>query len=369
MKAVGIVLAGGKRNALGALTMQRNVAAIPIGGSYRAIDFALSNLSNSGIKKVAVISQHNTRSLTDHISSSKWWGFGRKKTGLFVFTPHMISTETFSYRGTADAIYQNIDFLKKSNEPYVVITSGEQVTKMDFNKVINYHVEKNADITVICKDMMHYNVRDYGVVELNEENRLINLEEKPLEPQNTTVSLGTYVIGRELLIHLLEELESEARYNLVNDMIIRYRRKLKIYGYMFEGYWETVKNIEDFFKMNMDFLNLEVRNHFFKTYPHIYTKAKDDPPAKFNDYSNISNSIISGGDIINGTVEESVLFRKVFVGENAVIKNSIIMEGCTIGRGAVLENVVLDKQIYISEGQRLIGTKNDILVYPKRSIV
>ena len=369
MKAVGIVLAGGKRNALGALTMQRNVAAIPVGGSYRAIDFALSNLSNSGIKKVAVISQHNTRSLTDHISSSKWWGFGRKKTGLFLFTPHMISAETFSYRGTADAIYQNVDFLKKSNEPYVVIVSGEQVTKMDYDKLIQYHIEKNADITIMCKNMQGEDVREYGVVKLDEELRMVDLEEKPLEPQGDTVSLGVYVIGRELLIHLLEELESEARYNFVSDILIRYRRKLKIYGYMFDGYWKTIKDIPAFYEANMDFLNPEVRKFLFNTAPHIFTKAKDEPPAKFNDHSNIANSIISGGDIINGTVEQSVLFRKVFVGENAVIKNSIIMEGCTIGRGAVLENVILDKQIYVSEGQRLIGTPEDILVYPKRSII
>ena len=369
MKAVGIVLAGGKRNGLGALTAQRNVAAVPVGGSYRAIDFALSNLSNSGIKKVAVISQHNTRSLMDHISSSKWWGFGRKKTGLFLFTPHMVSAETFTYRGTADAIYQNIDFLKKSNEPYVVIVSGEQVTKMDFSKLIQYHIEKNSDITIMCKSMGGKDVRDYGVVNLDEDMRMVELEEKPLEPQGDTISLGVYVIGRELLIHLLEELESEARYSFVNDILIRYRRKLKIHGYMFEGYWRTIKDIEAFYGINMDFLKPEVRDLLFKTPAHIYTKAKDEPPAKFNDYSNISTSIISGGDIINGTVENSILFRKVFVGENAVIKNSIIMEGCTIGRGAVLENVILDKQIYVSEGQRLIGTPKEILVYPKRSII
>ena len=127
---------------------------------------------------------------------------------------------------------------------------------------------------------------------------------------------------------------------------------------MFTGYWKTVKDIEAFYNINMDFLNAEVRTLLFKTSPHIYTKAKDEPPAKFNDHSNISNSIISGGDIINGTVEESVIFRKVFVGENAVI-----------GRDAVLENVILDKQVYVSDGQRLIGTPNDILVYPKRSII
>lgn len=369
MKAIGIVLAGGKRNTLGALTTQRNVAAVPVGGSYRAIDFALSNLSNSGIKKVAIITQHNTRSLTDHTISAKWWGFGRKTTGLYLFTPHMINTETFTFKGTADAIYQNIEFLKKSNEPYVVITSGEQICKMDFNKLIKYHEEKNADITVMCKDLGHYNVRDYGVVALDEDNRIKELEEKPLEPQNTTVSLGVYVIGRELLIHLLEELESEGRYNLVNDILVRYRRKLKIYGYLFEGYWKAIKDINAYYDINMDILNPEIRSMLFNTEPYIYTKVKDEPPAKFNDFANISNSIISGGDIINGMVDHSVLFRKVFVGENAVIKNSIIMEGCTIGRGAIIENAILDKQVYVSDGQRVIGDKDDIIVLAKRSIV
>ncbi|MGL4799458.1 MAG: glucose-1-phosphate adenylyltransferase subunit GlgD [Cellulosilyticaceae bacterium] len=369
MKAIGIVLAGGKRNTLGELTVQRNVAAIPVGGSYRAIDFVLSNLSNSGIKKVAVISQHNTRSLVDHISSSKWWGFGRKKTGLYMFTPHMINSETFSFKGTADAIYQNIDFLKKSNEPYVVILSGEQISKIDFTKVIKYHEEKKADITIMCKDFGNYDVRDFGVIGLDENNKMIDFEEKPLEPQHTTASLGIYVIGRELLIHLLEELESEGRYSFVNDIIVRYRRKLNIYAYLYEGYWETLKDIASYYQINMDCLNPEIRTQLFKTYPHICTKAKDEPPAKFNDYANSSNSIISGGDIINGTVEHSVLFRKVFVGENAIVRNSIIMEGCTIGRGAVIENAILDKQVYVSDGQRVIGSKDDILVISKRSIV
>lgn len=369
MKALGIVLAGGKRNTLGDLTAQRNVAAVPVGGTYRAMDFVLSNLSNSGIKKVAIIAQHNTRSLTDHISSSKWWGFGRKKTGLYMFTPHMINSETFSFKGTADAIYQNIDFLKKSNEPYVVIVSGEQISKIDFSKVIKYHEEKHADITIMCKDFMGADVRDYGVIGLDENNKMLDFEEKPLDPQHSTVSLGIYVIGRELLIHLLEELESEGRYSFVNDIIVRYRRKLNICGYLYEGYWKTIKDIETFYQINMDFLNPEIRTMLFNTYPHIYTKAKDEPPAKFNDHANTSNSIISGGDIINGTVEKSVLFRKVFVGENAVIKNSIIMEGCTIGRGAVIENAILDKQVYVSDGQRIIGNPNNIMVVSKRSIV
>ncbi len=369
MRAIGIILAGGKRNSLGVLTKQRNAAAMPIGGSYRAIDFALSNLSNSGIKKVAVISQYSARSLADHVGSSKWWDFGRKKTGLFLFTPTMLNQETYGFKGTADCIFQNIDFLKKSNEPYVVITSGEQIYKMDYEKMIKYHEQRNADITIAYKDMNTYSVEDYGVIGLDEDKQMIDFEEKPLNPQYTTVSLGIYVMSRELLIKLLEQLEVEGRYNFVNDIIIRYRKKLKIYGYHFEGYWRRIRDINEFYHINMDFLTPEVRNLFFNTYPYIYTKAKDEPPTKFNTQPKVVNSIVSGGDIINGQVENSVLFRKVFIGEGTKVKDSIIMEGATIGKGCIIENAILDKQVFVSDGQKVIGTKDNIILLEKRNIV
>lgn len=369
MKAIGIILAGGKRNSLGALTKQRNASAMPIGGTYRAIDFALSNLSNSGIKKVAVVSQYNSRSLADHISSSKWWDFGRKKTGLFLFTPTMLNEEMYGYRGTADCIYQNIEFLKKSNEPYVVITSGEQIYKMDYRKIINYHVQKNADITIAYKDLNTYAVEDYGVIKLDDNKQMVEFEEKPLNPQTTTVSLGIYVIGRQLLIQLLEQLNSEGRYNFVNDIIIRYRRKLKIYGYNFEGYWRRLRDINEFYNVNMDFLKPEVRNLFFNTQPEISTKAKDEPPAKFNDNTTAVNSIISSGDVVNGNVQNSVLFRKVFIGEGSIVKNSILMEGATIGKNCVIENAILDKHAFISDGQQVIGGENDVVLVEKRNII
>jgi glucose-1-phosphate adenylyltransferase len=369
MKAVGIVLAGGKRSGLGVLSDKRNLAAIPVGGCYRAIDFSLSNMSNSGIKKVAVIAQHNTRSLMDHLSSSKWWDFGRKSAGLFLLTPHMFNAETFNFKGTADAMYQNIGFLKKSNDPYVVIVSGEQIMHIDFNQLIKYHEQKGADITICCKEMEHTQLQEYGVVGLDENNQIIDFEEKPLEPQFSTASLGIYVIGREMLIHLLTELEKEGRYDFVNDLIIRYRRKLKIYGYLFEGYWKTIKNTKSFYDVNMDFLKPETRNLFFNTFPYIATKAKDEPPAKFNETAKVVNSIISSGDIISGTVENSVLFRKVFVAEDAVIRNAVVLEGATISKGAIVENAILDKGVYISEGKHIKGNEKESLIIAKGSII
>ena len=153
MKALGLILAGGNNNRMRELSNKRAIAAMPVGGSFRCIDFALSNMSNSHIQKVAVLTQYNARSLNEHLSSSKWWDFGRKQGGLYVFTPTVTSDNSWWYRGTADAIYRNIDFLKRCHEPYVIITSGDCVYKMDYNEVLDYHISKKADITVVCRDM------------------------------------------------------------------------------------------------------------------------------------------------------------------------------------------------------------------------
>ena len=153
MKALGLILAGGNNNRMRELSNKRAIAAMPVGGSYRCIDFALSNMSNSHVQRVAVLTQYNARSLNEHLSSSKWWDFGRKQGGLYVFTPTVTANNSWWYRGTADAIYQNIEFLKRSHEPYVIIASGDCVYKMDYNDVLDYHIEKKADITVVCKEM------------------------------------------------------------------------------------------------------------------------------------------------------------------------------------------------------------------------
>ena len=174
MRAIGIILAGGNNNRMRELSDKRAIAAMPIAGSYRSIDFALSNMANSRIQKVAVLTQYNARSLNEHLSSSKWWDFGRKQGGLFVFTPTITKENGFWYQGTADAIYQNLNFLKNSHEPYVVIASGDCVYKMDYNKVLEYHIEKKADITVVCKDMPETeDITRFGQVKLNDDGRII----------------------------------------------------------------------------------------------------------------------------------------------------------------------------------------------------
>ena len=176
MRAIGIILAGGNNHRMKELSRKRAIGAMPIAGSYRSIDFALSNMTNSHIQKVGVFTQYNARSLNEHLNSSKWWDFGRKQGGLFIFTPTVTADNSFWYRGTADAMYQNLSFLKSSHEPYVVIASGDCVYKMDYNKVLEYHIEKKADITIVCKEMpAGTNLERYGTIKMNEDSRIEEL--------------------------------------------------------------------------------------------------------------------------------------------------------------------------------------------------
>ena len=329
MKALGLILAGGNNNRMQELSKKRAIAAMPVGGSFRCIDFALSNMTNSQIQTVAVLTQYNARSLNEHLSSSKWWDFGRKQGGLYVFTPTVTSDNSWWYRGTADAMYQNIDFLKRCHEPYVIITSGDGVYKIDYNKILDYHIEKKADITVVVKDMdKTEDVSRYGVIKMNEDSRIVEFEEKPMVAQSNTISTGIYIIRRRQLIDLLERCAQESRSDFVTDILIRYKNLKRMYGYKLDGYWNNISTVEAYYKTN----------------PHIYSKVDDLPPAKYNVGSDVHNSLISSGCIINSKVENSVLFKEVFVGKNCVIKNSIILNEVYIGDNTHIENCIVESR-------------------------
>ena len=346
MRAIGVILAGGNSSRMGELSAKRAVAAMPVTGSYRAIDFSLSNMTNSHIQKVAVFTQYNSRSLNEHLNSSKWWDFGRKQGGLYVFTPTITSTNSYWYQGTADALYQNISFLKDSHEPYVVIASGDGIYKLDYNKVLEEHIRKGADITVVCKDINpeEDDVSRFGVVKYNDDMQVIDFEEKPLVAQTQTASIGVYVIRRRQLIELLEACAKEGRTDFVKDILIRYKNVKKIYAYKMDSYWRNIGTIESYYKTNMDFLKKDIRDYFFRQYPDVYSKVDDLPPAKYNKDAIVNNSLIASGCIINGTVENSVLFKKVYVGNNCVIRNSIILNDVHIGDNSVIENCIVESR-------------------------
>jgi glucose-1-phosphate adenylyltransferase len=313
MRAVGIILAGGSSRKMRELTAKRAAAAMPVASSYRAIDFALSNMTNSHIQKVAVLTQYNARSLNEHLNSSKWWDFGRKQGGLYVFTPTITANNGDWYRGTADAIYQNLDFLKKCHEPYVIITSGDAVYKLDYNKVLEYHIAKKADITVVCKDLDdREDATRFGTVRMNESARIEEFEEKPMVAKSQTIS-----------------------------------------------------TVDAYYQTNMDFLKPEVRKYFFKDAPSVYSKVSDLPPAKYNPGAAVKNSLIGSGSIINGTVENSIIFKKVFVGNNCVIKNSIILNDVYLGDNTYIENCIVESRDTIRANTRHVGESGVKVVVEK----
>ncbi|SFR71528.1 glucose-1-phosphate adenylyltransferase subunit GlgD [Anaeromicropila populeti] len=368
MRAIGIVLAGGNSTRMKALSNKRAIAAMPIAGGYRSIDFVLSNMSNSHIQKVAVFTQYNAKSLNEHLNSSKWWDFGRKQGGLYVFTPTITVDNGFWYRGTADAIAQNLSFLKNSHEPYVVIASGDGVYKIDYNKVLEYHISKKADITVVTKELPEgEDASRFGVIRTDEEGRIKEFEEKPIISATNRVSIGVYVIRRRQLIELIEKAEQEERHDFVKDVLIRYKGLKRIFAYSMDSYWKNIASVDSYYDTNMDFLKKDIRDYFFKGYPDIYSKVEDLPPAKYNVGSSVKNSLISSGCIINGTVENSVLFKQVYVGNNAAIKNSIILNDVYIGDNVYIENCIVESRDTIRANTTYVGEPNNIKIVVEKN--
>ncbi len=365
MKALGIILDSGKNSTFGKLTDKRIGVALPICGVFRVIDFGLSNMTNSGIGNVAVITQENSRSITDHLSSSKWWNFGRKQGGLHLLTPSSKENGGI-YKGTAHALYQNLGFLEHSKEEYVVIANGSGIYKIDFMDVVKSHIETDADITVVCsKEKEGFDYTQYGNLELDKNNNIINFEEKALDPEWEYISLEIYVIKRELLISLLKEVNEEERYAFVRDVIIRYKKRLKIKGYEFNGHWASVHNIKSYFAVNMALLDENIRKMLLQSSPTIKTKVIDEPLAKYNYNATVINSIVANGSIINSYIESSIISRGVYQSENSSIKNSIVMEGVKIGRNCNIEYAIIDKNVEIDNNKIIIGTEEKPIIIRK----
>jgi glucose-1-phosphate adenylyltransferase len=289
--------------------------------------------------------------------------------GLFVFTPFLSRNNSYWFRGTADSLFQNMSFLERSNEPYVVLAAGEGIYKFDYNVLLSAHIENGADITVMCKDLQGMDVRNFGVVDIDANDRIINFEEKPVDPFSSIISLGVYVISRPLLIDLLKQAQKEERHDFVKEIIIRYLRTLQIHAYKYAGYWATVNNIDSYYNINMDFLDCQIRNHLVSSEPYIGTKPKDEPPVKYNRGAQIKNSLIGSGSIINGRVENSVLFRSVYIGENTTVRDSIIMERCRIGNNCTVENVIIDKEVTLTDGKGFIGGHGEPRIISKYAVI
>ncbi|MFO7882571.1 MAG: glucose-1-phosphate adenylyltransferase subunit GlgD [Kosmotogaceae bacterium] len=377
MKVLGLVLAGARGGCLEPLTNVRTIAAIPVFGKYRSIDFTLSNMVNAGISKVGIITQYSPRSLMDHLGSGKEWDLDRKHGGLFILQPiysrHNESIDSFGYRGTADSIFQNMTLLKRGNEDHVLIGSGDHIFKIDFSEFFKKHVETGADITILTKRIDISKVKEQvWTVETDDSGRVLSWKKGVPESENNeqVVSLGVYFINKFLLRELLYATVPQNKKDFLEDIVIAQNDSLKVLSYDYTGYWSNLSwGLENFYDTNMDILNRDIRKELFLENGGIYTKLKDLPPPKITSIGSISNSLISDGCVISGEVSNSVVSRKTYVRAGATVKNSVIFEGCVIEEGATVENAILDKYCVIRSGGQFIGNKEKPSIAEKNLVV
>ena len=368
----GLIITGENEPTMRELTRTRSVAAMPIAGRYRIIDILISNLVNADISNVGVITQRNYHSLMDHLGSGKEWDLSRKRDGLFILPPYVSSENTGTYTGVLDALRSNINYLRRSAQKYVLLTGSNTIYKVDFDKMYEAHIKSGADITVLYNHVdehpAHPNPK-LSYFDFDAEGRAIDMEIMPIMPTYHDVSMEVYLMEKDLLLSEFSMAIDRGRTEFERDIIQREMRNLKICGYKYEGYVARVDSIMSFFNCNMDMLNGSVRRQIFAGSRPVYTKVKDEVPAKYEIGAKASNSLVADGCIIEGTVENSILFRGVHVAKGAVVRNSIIMQAGSIGENCELDHVVLDKNVQVRRKQRLVGTENYPVVVGKNMII
>ncbi|MDK2895953.1 MAG: glucose-phosphate adenylyltransferase [Candidatus Atribacteria bacterium] len=352
---LAMVLAGGEGKRLDVLSEKRAKPAVPFGGKYRIIDFCLSNCVNSGIYSVGVLTQYNPRSLHDHIRTGKAWDLDRMNGGIFLLQPYISDEVTRWYRGTADAIYQNLRFVHDMNPQMVLILSGDHVYKMDYRRLVDFHIQHEADLTVSVIRVPWEEAHRFGILETDEQNRIISFEEKPDQPKSDLASMGIYLFKREVLEEEVkkEALKKETTFDFGKDILPRVIAERKVFAFLFKDYWKDVGTIDAYWEANMELLEgFPPLNLFDPNWP-IYTPTDDRPPVKMGREAQVEKSILGSGAIINGKVQNSIIFGGVYLSEEAVVRDSIIMNDCFIGKNAILERVILDKIVRIEDNCRV----------------
>lgn len=359
---LGVVNLIGEPDVLGPITSSRCLASVPFGARYRLIDFVLSGMVNSGISKVAVFAGANYRSLLDHLGSGRHWNLHLRESGLFVLPP---------VSSTAGDLYHfnyHCDFFLRSKEPFVAVTRGHVVCNLDFSAVLAFHEKKNADITVVCTERRDPGPYTAPGVETDETSRVVSLTFFG-EPDSRLVSMEMYVFRKSLLLELVRASQENGPACLVRDGIAPMLSELKVYAYRHNGYTGIIDSIEHYFQYNMDLLEPDVWNELFFCPGPIFTKIKDEPPTRFQAGAEVSRSLIANGCVIEGTVENSILFRGVRVHKKAVVRNSIVMQNGEIGESAVVDCAILDKEAKVQQGRHVCGTERRPLIVGKRQII
>lgn len=363
---VAMILAGGQGSRLGVLTKHIAKPAVPFGGKYRIIDFPLSNCSNSGVYTVGVLTQYKPLELNAHIGIGAPWDLDRRDGGVSILPPYQEEKGGNWYKGTANAIYQNIEFIDRYNPEYVLILSGDHIYKMNYEELLNYHKERNADVTISVIDVTLEEAKRFGIMNTNEDLSIYEFEEKPQHPKSTKASMGIYIFNWKALKKYLKE--DEANPNSSNDFgkdIIpaMLNDGLKMYAYPFKGYWKDVGTIESLWEANMDLLKEDSGLDLHSNDLRIYSASDVSPAQYLGANAEVKNSLVTDGCAIYGKVENSVVFQNVYIGKNTVVKNSVIMPNAKIG-----DNITIDKAIVgdsaIIRKNSTVGTGKEIVVIP-----
>lgn len=353
--AVGVVFTNLHEESVPELVSKRTIASIPFGGRYRLIDFQLSNMVNSGITTVGLMTTNNYRSLIDHIGSGKDWDLARKDGGIVLLPPFSDATDK-PYATRLEALCGVIGFLKKRHERYVVLCDSDGVARLDIAAVLEAHEENDADITMVTHKKSVFGKISGMILDADKTGRVIAVKVNPQisKEAEAEVYVNVAIFNREFLISLIEDAQSKCFTSFENDIIGKGVHSLKIYRYEFEGFYAEIDSLANYYKYNMMLLDKNVRNQLFG-FRDIYTKVRDSAPSKYGTNAIVKNSLISDGCVIEGIVENSILFRGVKVAKGAVVKNSIVMQDTIIGQNAVINCVITDKNVQITDRKVLSG--------------
>ena len=352
-EVVAMLLAGGQGSRLGVLTRNLAKPAVPFGGKYRIIDFPLSNCVNSGIETVGVLTQYQPLELNDYIGNGQPWDLDSNTAGVHVLPPYQKQKKTDWYKGTANAIYQNIPFIERYNPDYVVVLSGDHIYKMDYSKMLSFHREKNAACTIAVYEVPMAEASRFGILNTNEDGSIYEFDEKPKKPKSNKASMGIYVFTWEKLRKYLEEDENDPKSqndfgkNVLPAMLSAGEA---MYAYRFEGYWKDVGTIDSLWESNMDLLDPNVPLDLNDPEWRIYSRNPVMPPHYVAKGATIQNSLAAEGCNVYGTVDFSVLFAGVYVAPGAVVRDSIIMPGARIEEGAQVQYAIVAEDSVVGAG-------------------
>ncbi len=359
-KCVAMLLAGGQGTRLYALTAGIAKPAVSFGSKYRIIDFTLSNCTNSGIDTVGVLTQYEPLILNEYIGSGEPWDLDRANGGVHTLSPYQAKAGGEWYKGTANAIYQNIHFLNKYDSEHVLILSGDHIYKMDYSKMLSEHVLSDADCTIAVIDVPESEASRFGIMSFDKDKRIVDFEEKPKNPKSNHASMGVYIFKKDVLVEeLVRDEKDKSSQNDFGKNIIPYMLKSgkNLHAYCFTGYWKDVGTVTSLWEANMDLLGDNPAINLNDPDMKIYSRNEPLPPSYIGETGNVINSVFTAGCEINGTVINSVVSEDVSIGKSSVVRNSVIMRGTVIGENVTVDYGMLDENVTV-ENDVVIGDEN-----------